>query len=90
MAGPFRVRSPTITSVARSLRPVTNRERTALVLLTAGAVLLLVAAAAFGGWRAAVAVAGGLMFGAGVLLGLDTEPPAAPLEDDGDARELLP
>jgi hypothetical protein len=36
-----------------------------------GAVAVLVAAAAYGGWEAALAVAGVLMLGGGVLLGLD-------------------
>jgi predicted phage tail protein len=59
---------------------VTSRERLALLLVALGAVALVVAAAAYGGWQAAVAVAGVLMLGGGVLLGLDTAPelPAAP------------
>jgi hypothetical protein len=49
---------------------VTVRERTSLALIALGAVGLAVAAYAYDGWRAAVAVFGVLAVTAGVLLGL--------------------
>lgn len=51
---------------------MTSRERLALTLIALGAVALVTAAAAYGGWDAALAAAGALMLGGGVLLGLDT------------------
>jgi predicted phage tail protein len=59
------------TLAGRTLRSVTTRERASLLLVLLGAVAVLVAAAAYGGWEAALAVAGVLMLGGGVLLGLD-------------------
>lgn len=50
---------------------MTSRERLALVLVLLGGVALIVTAAAYGGWRAALATAGVLMLGCGILLGLD-------------------
>ncbi len=61
----------TSTTAGRTLRCVTFRERLALLLVTLGASCLLVAAYAYDGWRALVVVAGLLMLGGGVLLGLD-------------------
>lgn len=65
---------------------MTNREKTALGFVALGALLALVAAAAYGGWKAAIACAAVLAIGFGVLLALD-EPsdelePAAGEPDD--------
>ena len=50
---------------------MTLRERLATGLVLSGVLTLMVAAAAYDGWRAAVAVFGVAMLGGGVLLGLD-------------------
>lgn len=73
---------------------MTNREKTALLLVSFGVVLVLVAAAAYGGWPAAVGLAGVLAIGFGVLLALDEAAPAELVEvvdrdDDGDEQVEL-
>ena len=60
---------------------MTPRERLALILSILGGCAVIVAAAAYGGWRAALAVVGVVMLGGGVLLGLDTT-------DVAEAEEL--
>lgn len=62
---------------------MTIRELLSVLLTVAGATLIVVAAGAYGGWKAAVAALGVLMLGGGVLLGLDTGP--AELEPTGDS-----
>jgi hypothetical protein len=52
---------------------MTTRERASLILVLLGAVALIIAAYAHGGWVLAVATAGGLMVAGGVLLGLDDD-----------------
>lgn len=76
------------TRAGRTLRSVTSRERLSLALTLLGAVALLVAAAAYGGWEAALAVAGLVMLGGGVLLGLDPTPPALPAAPADPGAEL--
>lgn len=57
---------------------MTYRERTALILLALGVVCSSVAAYGYGGWRALCGVVGVILLGIGVLLALDTTPPAPP------------
>lgn len=74
----------------RSLPTVTLRERTSAALVLVGAVAVVVAAFGFGGWVLACATAGGLMFGVGVLLGVDGgEVPLPAPADLGDTTERL-
>lgn len=76
---------PRSTVEGRTLPSVTSRERLALLLVLLGAVALTVAAGAYVGWEAALAVAGLLMLGGGVLLGMDPVP-----VPDELIRELAP
>lgn len=61
---------------------MTIRERASLVLLVVGVAALGVAAYAYDGWRAVVAVVGVATLTVGVLLGL-AEPLEQPVDGDG-------
>ena len=69
---------------------MTSRERAALVLVLFGAVALITAAVAYGGWRAGLAAGGALMLAGGVLLGLDDDGPPAEVVVSEPVTESAP
>ena len=61
---------------------MTNREKTALVFVAVGVALILIAAIAYGGWRAGAATTGALALLVGFALAIDDRPSDLVIEAD--------